>query len=88
MADPTPKAVEALAKVLSGYRVEIMEGRPADLRDLIAQRILANPGPLLEALAEAGVLEVERRREKWHEPTQSVRPHARLVSPWKPVSGS
>ena len=44
----TPAAVEALARVLEGYM-----GR---VRPEVAERILADPGPLLAALAEAGVI--------------------------------
>lgn len=49
--------VEALAQVMREYD-KVGEFWDAYYRDA-AERILADPGPLLEALAEAGVLEVE-----------------------------
>lgn len=60
MADPTPEAVEALANFLDQLALSEPddEGRVTLLDlDQQAERVLADPGPLLEALAQAGVLE-------------------------------
>lgn len=52
--------VEALARVLRAVGVEIGYTGADAYRKVVAERILADPGPLLEALAEAGVLREER----------------------------
>ena len=57
MAEPSTEAVEALAKVLVTASKPLgaspFGGYQAAWRQ--AERILANPGPLLEALAQAGI---------------------------------
>lgn len=86
MPDPTPEAVEALWRVLWPLTPDSLE------------RMLADPGPLLTALAEAGVLEEERCCDRaWREMddfggTRIVIcdgpcERSRVVSPWKRVSG-
>lgn len=59
--------VDALARVLEPYETFVDTDGHLSTRILsgqtIAERILADPGPLLAALAEAGVLEVEENRE-------------------------
>lgn len=53
------RAAEPLAQVLRSVGVEIGYAGAETYRRVVAERILADPGPLLAALAEAGVLEVE-----------------------------
>lgn len=59
MSDYTETGVNALARVLRAVGVEVGYAGGDTYRKVVAERILADPGPLLEALAEAGVLEVE-----------------------------
>lgn len=60
MTDPTLKAVEALAKVLwlagDGETVDF-QGYSVRDSETVAANLLTDPGPLLAALAEAGVLQ-------------------------------
>ena len=49
-------AAEPLAQVLRSVGVEIGYAGAETYRRVVAERILADPGPLLEALVEAGVL--------------------------------
>jgi len=53
--------VESLAAVLRSVGVEIGYVGADTYRTVVAERILADPGPLLAALAEAGVLREETR---------------------------
>ena len=54
---------EALARVLADYRRTITDTDAVKVIDLHqAQQIVADPGPLLAALAEAGVLTGESRQ--------------------------
>lgn len=103
MADSTPEAVEVLARHMAGLaHPQVNEGyrRMTESRR-IAQGILAEPGPLLAALAQAGVLE-ERHQivcSCGSIRTGTWRPHDEAdvhdmtrercyVTEWKPVSGN
>lgn len=86
----SPEAVEALAKVLwladnQGADPDWLEMAWADMggseasderarHEIHAAALLADPGPLLAALAEAGVLEVEEDFE-WCDDRCSIRDH-------------
>lgn len=68
MTEPSTETVEALARVLRSVGVEIGYAGADTYRTVVAERILADPGPLLAALAEAGVLEKQerpRQRDRW-----------------------
>lgn len=88
-----PEAVHALAAAVNPIQ---WGGGGNDLKArMVAEAILADPGPLLEALAQGGVLEVEHgeRRDAYKHDgggcfSAHYYPYARLVSPWKPVSES
>ena len=80
MADPT----EALARVLLEYAISD-DRTHAITHHEQAERIVADPGPLLEALAEAGVL-LDEHGQKWHGGfgmTPSRVPMRRYVTDWQ-----
>lgn len=87
---------DALARVLSGYRRTAIDTDQVKVPDLMsAERILADPGPLLAALSEAGVLATERLewvRDSYGEvPLEAVgeisEPYwkSRYVTEWRPT---
>ena len=95
--------VEALARVLCtaegikpDWPVSMTGGRQQwELRAGHAERILADPGPLLAALAEAGVLREEAAHGSWDpdesawivwpNPSPHRAPMRRYVTEWRPA---
>ena len=75
---------DKMAAVLRSAGVEIGSVGGDAYRGVLAERILANPGPLLDALAEADVLRVEwSPRIVGYEDETIVPAQRRYVTEWQ-----
>ena len=84
--------VEPLARVLRAITSAHLQGtRPSSWWQRQARAILANPGPLLEALAEAGVLQRHISSRPGCRDCSMYRTghiHRRYVTEWEPADNA